>query len=95
MFHLEYNTDSHTLFISGYLDTAKAEEVKLLLSKIDNTITIDMSKLDFICSAGIGVMVMTYQRLKEKGKSIYLVNLNDHIKKVFQLSLLDKLFNIK
>lgn len=95
MFKLEYDTNSQTIFISGSLDTSKAEEVKLILGEINNTITIDMSYLDFISSAGLGVMVMTYRRLKEKGENIYLVNLNDHIKKVFQLSLLDKLFNIK
>ena len=54
-----------------------------------------MSGLEFICSAGIGLMVMAYRKLKEKGEEIFLVNLNEHINKVFKLSLLDKVFKIK
>ena len=54
-----------------------------------------MSGLDFICSAGIGVMILAYRKLKEQGKDICLINLNEHIKKVFKVSLLDKVFNIQ
>jgi anti-anti-sigma factor len=95
MFNVEYNKDSQIINLSGNLDSAKAEEVKSLLGKINNSITVDMSGLDFISSAGIGVMLLTYQRLKGIGENIYLVNLNENIKKVFRVSLLDKVFNIK
>ena len=54
-----------------------------------------MSNLEYICSAGIGILVMTYSRLKEKGNNIYLANLNKDIKKVFKISLLDTVFEIK
>ena len=95
MFQVEYNRDINTLFLKGNFDTSKAEEVKAVLEKVEDTINIDMSNLEFICSAGIGIMVMTYRTLKEKGKDIYLINLNEHIKKVFKVSLLDKVFNIQ
>lgn len=95
MFQIEYNESSKILTIGGNFDTSKAEEAKEVLRNINNSITVDMSNLDFICSSGIGILVMTYRRLKEIGENIYLVNLNDHIKKVFKLSLLDTVFNIK
>jgi len=95
MFQVEYNRDIHTLFLKGNFDASKAEEVKAVLEKVEDTVNIDMSNLEFICSAGIGIMVMTYRKLKEKGKDIYLINLNEHIKKVFKVSLLDKVFNIQ
>ena len=80
--------------LSGNFDASKVDEIKTALEQIDNSITVDMSNLAFISSAGIGVLVMTYRRLKDKGENVYLVNLNDHIKKVFKLSSLDKVFNI-
>jgi anti-sigma B factor antagonist len=95
MFQVEYNQDAQTLFLSGNFDTQRAEEVKEVLEKVDSSITIDMSDLDFICSAGIGVMILAYRKLKEQGKDICLINLNEHIKKVFKVSLLDKVFNIQ
>ena len=95
MFQVEYNESAQTLILIGNFDASKAEDAKEVLGKINNTVTVDMSKLDFICSVGIGVLVMTYRRLKENGQDIFLINLNDHIKKLFNLSLLDKVFNIK
>lgn len=95
MFNIEYQTSSQTVYLSGHFDNTKAVHVKDVLAQIDKTFTIDMTHLDFICSAGIGVLVMTYSRLKEKDENIYLINLNDHIRKVFNLSHLDTVFDIK
>ena len=95
MFKAEYNKESQTVSLSGNFDTSKADEVKALLGSINNSITVDMSGLDFISSSGIGIMVMTYQRLKGLGENICLINLNENIKKVFRVSLLDKVFTIK
>ena len=73
---------------------AKTQKVKDMLGQINNSFTVDMSELNFICSAGIGVLVMTYKRLKESGEKIYLTNLNQHIKRVFEASRLDTVFDI-
>jgi anti-anti-sigma factor len=95
MFQVEYNTDIQTVFLRGSFDASKAEEVKEVLNTVDKSVSVDMSGLDFICSTGVGLMVMTYRNLKEKGEDFCLVNLNEHISKVFKLSLLDKVFTIK
>ena len=95
MFSVNFDKDTQVLSLGGNFDASRADEVKSLLEHIDSSITVDMSNLDFICSAGIGIMIMTYRRLKEKGENIYLKNLNDHIKKVFKVSSLDKIFNIE
>lgn len=95
MFKVEYKQDSQTVKLSGNFDTSRAEEVKSVLENINSSVKVDMSELDFISSSGIGIMVMTYQRLKTNGENIYLVNLNENIKKVFKVSLLDKVFDIK
>ena len=95
MFRINFNKDTQVISLNGNFDASRADEVKLVLEQIDSSVTIDMSNLDFICSAGIGIMIMTYRRLKEKGENIYLKNLNDHIKKVFKVSLLDNIFSIE
>jgi anti-sigma B factor antagonist len=95
MFSVNFDKDKQVVALNGNFDASRADEVKLVLEQIDSSVTIDMSNLNFICSAGIGLMIMTYRRLKEKGENIYLKNLNDHIKKVFKVSLLDKIFNIE
>lgn len=94
MFSIDYNSKNQTVYLHGKFDHSKANECKQIFGQIENSFTIDMSKLEFISSAGIGILVMTYSRLKQNGENIYLTNLNDHISKVFKLSLLDKVFNI-
>lgn len=95
MFNVEYNPDLQTVFLRGNLDTSKTEDVIEVFDKVEKSVSVDMSELQFICSSGIGVMITVYRRLKENGEDICLVNLNDHISKVFKLSLLDKVFTIK
>lgn len=95
MFDVEYNQNSQIVFLRGNFDTSKAELVREVFEKVEKSVTVDMSELQFICSSGIGVMVTVYRKLKEKGEDICLVNLNEHIKKVFKLSLLDKIFTIR
>ena len=95
MFEIEYQKIFQIVKIIGNFDASKTQEVKDILGKIDETFTIDMSELNFICSAGIGVLVMTYKRLKERGEKVYLTNLSDYIKKVFEASRLNTIFDIK
>ena len=83
------------LYLSGQFDHAKVRETKEVFDKINDTTTIDLNGLEFICSGGIGMLVMTFSRLKAIGKEIHLINLNDHIRNVFKVSNLDKVFSIK
>jgi len=95
MFQIEYKKDSHTVNLIGKLDSSSSTDAKAVLDKIEDSITIDMADLNFICSAGIGTLVNTYSRLKKKGENVNLVNLNSHIKKVFEVSCLDTILDIK
>ena len=95
MFSIQYQEDSQIVNISGQFDHSKVRESKEVFEKIDNSITINMAGLEFICSGGIGVFVMTYSRLKKNGMNLYLTNLNEHIENVFKVSNLDKIFTIK
>lgn len=95
MFGIKIEEEAKTLFISGQFDHSKVVEAKDHFDKIQDTITIDMSELEFICSAGIGMLVMTFSRLKALGKEMHLSNLNTHIRNVFKVSNLDKVFSIR
>jgi anti-anti-sigma factor len=56
--------------------------------------TIDLAQLDYISSAGIGVLVAAQQRLGLAGEKLTLVNANDRIRDVFRFSGLDKIFEM-
>ena len=48
-------------------------------------IIIDMSKVTFISSAGIGVTVKAHSVLKQKGFEVRVAAANDEVKKVYDL----------
>lgn len=95
MFGIKIQEEAQTLYVSGQFDHSRVVEAKEHFDKIQNSITIDMSELEFICSAGIGMLVMTFSRLKALGKEMHLTNLNAHISNVFKVSNLDKIFSIR
>ena len=95
MFQIDFEENSSILYLSGQFDHAKVRETKEVFDKINDTTTIDLNGLEFICCGVIGMLVITFSILKQIGKYIHLINLNDHIINVFKFSNIYKLFSIK
>ncbi len=57
--------------------------------------TLDMGRLDYISSAGLGVLLKTQKRLMAGGGGLRLVNVSRHINDIFSYSGFDKLFEIE
>lgn len=70
------------------------EQVYELINKGSYNFEIDFSECVFIDSSGLGVMVSAYKRCAEKGGKIQIANLNPQVKKVFQLTRLDRVFEM-
>ena len=94
MFKIQYNEEFNTLELAGKFDASRTRETEAVLNNISSTVTVDMSDLKYICSAGIGILVKNLTRLKGEGHNLYLSNLNSHIDKLFKLSRLDTVFKI-
>ena len=94
MFSIDYDKELNLITLAGNLDSSRSDEAKSIFQLVQESVTVDMSNLEFICSSGIGTLVMAYSQLKAIGKSISFVNLKPHIRKVFEVSLLHKIFDI-
>ncbi|OQY10372.1 MAG: hypothetical protein B6I29_01540 [Marinitoga sp. 4572_148] len=71
-------------------------EINSITSKKDiNTVIMDCSGLITIDSTGIGQLISLQKRLKEKGKELILINMDEKIKKLFALLKLQEIFNIQ
>jgi anti-sigma B factor antagonist len=55
---------------------------------------VDFAKLDYISSAGLGILLAAQKRLSERGESLKLINVNSHIRDVFRFSGFDTIFDI-
>jgi anti-anti-sigma factor len=93
MFQIDLNDDG-IVVVSGRLDAAQAPGAQEFLDGLGNACVIDMAELEYISSAGLGVLLRTHKRLLASGKGLELVNVHKHINDIFCYSGFDKLFAI-
>ncbi len=80
--------------LSGRLDAAQADRAKAILDSVNEPATMDLTDLDYVSSAGLGVLVQTYKRLRDSGHSFRLTNLKPRIRSVFVYAGLDKVLRL-
>ena len=93
MFEIEM-ADDGVVSLDGRLDAAQAVKAQGFLDQVDGQCVLDMAKLAYISSAGLGVLLKTHKRLMTSGSGIKLVNVTNHIHDIFRYSGFDKLFEI-
>lgn len=94
MFKIELN-DSGNVVIEGRLDAAQAPRAQEFLDEIEGGCTVDMSGLEYISSAGLGVLLRTHKRLMAGGQGLRLTKVSNHINDIFTYSGFDRLFEIE
>ena len=93
MFEIDIANDG-IVAMDGRLDAAQAVKAQTFLDQIDGQCVLDLAKLEYVSSAGLGVLLKTHKRLMASGNGIKLVNVNNHIHDIFRYSGFDKLFEI-
>ena len=75
--------------LAGSLDTDTAPQLEARIdASIDSSVTtliLDMKDLEFLSSAGLGVIFMTMKELKSRQGKIILINLQPQIQRVFDI----------
>lgn len=87
------------LSICGEVDIYTSNQLKETFVDIFNEnpqdIVIDTENLDYIDSTGLGVLIGALKRLKVKGKDIYIINTKPNVRKIFNITGLDKIFKVE
>jgi anti-sigma B factor antagonist len=81
--------------ISGSLDAAQSPTAQAFLDKVEGTVTLDCKGLEYISSAGLGVLLKTHKRLLASGGKLRISGLNRHLRDIFGYSGFDQLFEIE
>ncbi len=83
------------IVLSGRFDAAQTENVLSEFGQITSSCAVDCRNLDYISSAGLAILLATHKRLADTGHSLVLKHLNQYVRKVFQVSGLDRVFQIE
>lgn len=88
VFKLEGDMDIYTS------DTFKDQAVRSFEEK-EADLLIDGEKLDYMDSTGLGALIGILKLVQESNYKIYLTNIKPNIRKLFDITELDKLFVIR
>lgn len=95
MFEIDFN-DAGQVAVAGRLDASQAVKAQEFLDGVvADQCVIDMAALEYISSAGLGVLLRTHKRLMADGQGLRLVNVNSHIHDIFSYSGFDRLFTVE
>lgn len=71
------------------------EEVMKSFKEVKGDIELDCKDLKYVDSTGLGALISILKNVKEYEKNVYLVNVKPNIRKLFDITQLDKLFIIR
>lgn len=85
--------------INGIVDINTSPEFKKafdhFINEDHNKIVIDLTDVGYIDSSGLATLVEIFKKLRNAGGKFKLVGLSEKIKGLFEITKLDKLFDIK
>jgi anti-sigma B factor antagonist len=87
--------ESGTVRLAGRLDAAESERVGAELLAIRSSVRLDCSELDYISSAGIGILIELFKQLQGSGHTMTLIHLLPRVRNIFRYAGLDRLLTIE
>ena len=83
--------------LQGDLDINSNKEFKDKVNSVKGVknIIVNCENLSYIDSTGLGAFISIYKNIKEKGEKLVITGLKPHIKKIFLITDLDKVFEIE
>lgn len=83
---------------SGIFDGTYAlefrQEIKEKITSDIEVVLIDFQNVTFMDSSGLGALVLALKTVRSQGGSMYLCNINEQIKMLFELTGMDRVFDV-
>lgn len=93
MFDIKFADDGE-IFLCGRFDATQLDRARQALDRVDSSCTVNFEGLEYISSAGLGVLLSVQKRLLGTNDSLKLVGLNRHIREIFKIAGFDQVFEI-
>lgn len=86
------------IHVRGRLDTENAHELDARLGDLirggHKDLVFELAQLEYVSSAGLGCFISAAQQLEPEGGSLVFVSLQDFVKRIFEISALNKVYRI-
>jgi len=82
----------------GILDGTKAaefrQEIATCVQNGAQTILVDFKDVTFMDSSGLGALVLALKTVRAEDRKLFICSINDQIKMLFELTSMDRVFEI-
>ena len=93
MLEIDFGADG-AVVMSGRLDASQCATAQDFLDRVNGVVSVDCHRLEYIASAGLGVLLKTQKRLTASGGKLRLLGVNRHLQDIFRYSGFDQIFEI-
>ena len=80
--------------VQGRLDAAQSPAAQAFLDGVTGSVMLDCAGLEYISSAGLGVLLKTQKRLRATGGGVKLAGVSPHVHDIFKYAGFDQIFDI-
>jgi anti-sigma B factor antagonist len=87
--------DGGPVVVAGRLDATQSAAAQSYLDRLDGVVTLDCAGLEYLSSAGLGVLLKTHKRLLGAGGRLRLTQVNRHLQDIFSYSGFDQILEIE
>ena len=86
--------EPNTIVLIGRIDSSSLDDLKTELESANGDIVLDMAAVDYINSAGLGLILWAKKQLNEKGNDIQIHQVTEFVREIFVISGLDNLISL-
>jgi len=83
------------IVLAGRFDASQVEVAREVFDRVNTTCRVNFQDLEYISSAGLGVLLKTQKRLSESGQSLILFRITKFVRDVFRIARFDLVFKIE
>ena len=87
--------DNGEVLLSGRFDASQVGHASEVFDQVTETCRVNFKDLDYISSAGLGVLLKTQKRLGTAGNGLILTNMNKLVRDVFRIARFDVIFKVE
>jgi len=101
MFKKKHCNETQNTVISiehEFIDDKVANELNEFIKNMNKeviSVIVNVDKVNFIVSAGIGAIIKIYTDLKRNGKDFKMINVSEHMKKIFAITKIDQIIPLE
>lgn len=80
--------------IDLHISPAISASLQAMVKKKPKTLVVDLSRVSYIDSSGLAVLIEAMQNIQEYGGKFALVGLQETVRTIFEIARLDQIFRI-